>query len=134
MAELDVSDIVLDPLIAGDAFIVIRRRDDVNNFGEGVTADARLPAVGAIYPSGDNSLLREEAFQTQANTITVVTQFALRGSGGDEAGKIFQPDIVLWEGNHYQVRVVNSYGQYGAGFVEAECIATDYVLAGTTPE
>jgi hypothetical protein len=134
MAEIDVSDIALDPMVAGETFQVLRRQDTINDFGESSTQDVLLPGVGAVFPSGDNSLLREEAFQTMQNVITVVTQFALRGSGVDESGTKFQPDIVLWGGNYYQVRSTNNFNQYGAGFVEAECISIDYQLVERTLE
>ena len=136
MAQIDVGDITLDPYLAGNHFIVLRRQDMVNIYGESVTTDVPLPGVGAVYPSGENSLLREEAFETQGNTITVVTRFALRGPSKDQghSAQVFQPDVVLWEGNHYQVRIVNNYNQFGAGWVEAECIAVDYALTEITPQ
>lgn len=134
MAQIDVSDITLDPYLAGTSFVVLRRLSKVNDFGEGILTVASLPAVGAIYPSGDNSLARQEAFETQGNSITVVTRFALRGAGKDEQGNLFQPDIVLWEGNHYQVRSINDYNRYGVGFYEVECTSIDYQVSAETSE
>src|ERR1039458_3761681 len=137
MAEIDVSELTLDPFLMGEHFTVLRRQDVVNDFGESVTTNVTLPGIGAVYPSGENSLLSHEAFQTQARAITVVTKFALRGSSRDQGqaeAQLFQPDVVLWLGNHYQVRKVESYSQFVAGFVQADCIAIDYALLEETPE
>jgi len=130
MAQIDVSDITLDPYLAGNSFTVIRRLEITNNFGESTLTTQTLPAVGAVYPTGDNSMLREEALSTQSDTITVVTRFALRGPGKDEIGKVYQPDIVLWEGNHYLVRIVNHFNT----FYECECIAIDFQTENVTSE
>ena len=127
MSELDVSDLLLDPEIGGNAFQVIRRQQTVNGYGETVLTQTTLDAVGAVYPTGDNRLQRQADFSTQADTITVVTRFRLRGaskSGGDA----YQPDIVLWNGNHYVVADINQYTNYGAGFIEAQCTATDFTV------
>lgn len=136
MAEIDVSDLTLDPFLMGEHFTVLRRQDIVNQYGESVTTDITLPGIGAVYPAGENSLIREIAFQTQSRAITIVTKFALRGSGKDQGqeAQLFQPDVVLWLGNHYQVRDIESFAQFGAGFVKADCLATDYVLLEGTPE
>jgi len=130
MAQIDVSDITLDPYLAGNSFTVIRRLEVTNDFGESTLTTQTLPAVGALYPTGDNSMLREEALSTQSNSITVVTQFALRGPGKDEVGKLYQPDVILWQGNHYLVRVLDQYNT----FYQAECIAYDFQDENLTPE
>ena len=137
MAEIDVSELTLDPYLMGEHFVVLRRQDIVNQYGESVTTDISLPGIGAVYPAGENSLLREEAFQTQSRAITIVTKFGLRGPSKDQGqtnAQLFQPDVVLWLGNHYQVRTIESFAQFGAGFVQADCIAIDYALLEETPQ
>jgi hypothetical protein len=127
MPFIDVDDVLRDPDIAGTTFSVIRRAETVNNYGETTTTDTVIPnCIGAIFPTGDNSLVREEGYTTKSATITVVTTFFLRGAS-KQAGANYQPDIVLWNGDHYLVSTVNDYSQYGAGMIEAECIATEFV-------
>ncbi len=127
MPALDVSEVLNDPDIAGDAFTVLRRTQTVNNYGEGGVATQTLPAFGSVQPTGDNSLVREEAYQVQANSITVYTTFPLRGPGKDAQGNSYQPDVVVWQGNHYLVKVVNDWSSFGTGFVQADCQSIDPV-------
>src|ERR1700694_3507137 len=124
MPDIDVSDLLLDSDIAGEAFSVIRRQEIVGANGVPVLTQTTLPKagdpaiVGSITPTGDNSLVRAEAYSTQSNTIKVITAFRLRGPSKDGTGKSFQPDIVLWNGNHFVVRTLNEWTSFGAGFVE----------------
>src|SRR5579871_6678910 len=108
-------------MVAGETFTVLRRFETVNSYGESTVTTKQYPAVGSVTPGGDNSLSREDAFQTEAKTITVVTAFLLRGPSTNPAGQNFQPDIVVWRGDSYVVRSLNDYSRYGAGLVEAEC-------------
>lgn len=128
MSFTDVTDVLLDPDIAGQIFTVVRRQDVVNDHGEGEQVTQVIPdVVGAIYPTGENSLIREVAAEAQAQTITVVTPYRLRPASQETStGRAFQPDLVLWQGNYYVVWSINEYMQYGVGFVQAECMETDY--------
>jgi hypothetical protein len=130
MSFIDVSDVLLDPMIAGQEFLVVRRQQTVNNFGETVIGQAVFSALGSVTPVGANSLLREEAYQVQQKTLRVVTSARLRGVSEDVAGVQFQPDLIYWpvspSGDYFLVKVLNDYSQFGAGVVEAECASIDY--------
>lgn len=138
MPDIDVSDLTLDSDIAGESFSVIRRQDTVGANGTSTLETTTLPGagdppiVGAIFPSGDNSLVREEAYQTQAEALTVITQFRLRGASKDANGNSFQPDIVVWNGGNYLVKSIKAWTSYGAGFVEAECVSFDFNVPAPT--
>jgi len=141
MPDIDVSDLLFDSDIAGESFIVIRRQEIVGDNGVSVLTATSLPLpgdapiVGSITPTGDNSLVRQEAYQTQANTILVITPFRLRGPSKDSGGASFQPDVVVWNGNHFVVKTLNEWTSFGAGFVEAECSSIDLIelAPGETP-
>jgi galactose-6-phosphate isomerase len=132
MPDIDVSDLCDDPDIAGDAFSVIRRQEVVGPNGVSTLVLTILPQpgapaiVGSVTPTGDNSLVRAEAYTTQSNTIRVITRFRLRGPSKDGAGQSFQPDIVLWKGSHFVVSMLNEWTSFGAGQVEAECTSIDF--------
>jgi hypothetical protein len=138
MPDIDVSDLTLDSDIAGESFSVIRRQETVGANGASTLEATTLPAagdppiVGAIFPSGDNSLVREEAYQTQAEALTVITQFRLRGASKDANGNSFQPDIVVWNGGNYLVKSIKPWTSYGAGFIEAECTSYDFIVPAPT--
>jgi hypothetical protein len=135
MPELDVVDVLLDGMLAGESFVVLRRLESRNQFGRIDIAETRLPAIGSIVPVGENSLVREDAYQTQTKTIRVITPFRLRGATVDEAGARYQPDVVEWKGDRYVVRTINDYSQYGAtGLIEAECSSMDFLDRAQTPQ
>jgi hypothetical protein len=114
VATLDVSDI---PLCAefGDEFQVQQRPETVNEFGRSIYGGGlHTTARGTIFPTGDNSLQRQDDKQYGVKTLTIVTPFRLR-----TASPGAQPDFVLYRGNVYIVREVQDYSQFGAGFVVA---------------
>jgi galactose-6-phosphate isomerase len=131
MSLIDVDDVIFDPFVAGQFVTVVRREQEVNEQGEGVETDTTIQnVVASVTPTGDNSLVREEAFSAQAQAIRVITAFRLRGQTKDPStGQSFLPDIVLWHRDSYVVRTVNDYTPYGAGFIEAECESIDYQQA-----
>lgn len=138
MSFIDLTDVLLDPEIAGQTFTVIRRREVVNESGQGVPGtppEIIKNVVGQISPVGDNSLLREVAFQTQGQTIQVITQYRLRGATAEPTtGAQFQPDLVFWRGDYFVVSTVNDFSQYGNGFIVAECISYDYQEVPAEPK
>lgn len=128
MPSIDVTDVLLDPMIAGESFSVIRRAEIVNDYGESVQTTQTIPnVVGSVVPLGSNSLLREEAFQTNDKTIRVLTSFRLRGPSKSAVLQNYQPDIIVWKGDNFVVRTLEDYTQYGAGMVDAECSSIDLV-------
>lgn len=120
--DIDVTELLTDPDTGGAVFDVIRRREVVGSNGFGVVAEQLIEGVvGAIYPTGNNSLVREEAYSLGVDSIMVVTQFRLRMASAVGAIK-FQPDLVVVNGERYIVKTNNGYTQYGAGFMVAECL------------
>ncbi|TWA71915.1 hypothetical protein FBZ84_101181 [Azospirillum baldaniorum] len=127
MASIDLSGLTLSTYIAGTEFAVIRRQEAVGGDGfSTVTPETIGPVYGSISPTGDNSLVRQQDFQTGAKTIKVITAFRLRGPS-KEAGASYQPDLILWGGDHYVVRDLKDWTAFGAGFVEADCSSTDFI-------
>src|SRR5215831_6705851 len=108
MATLDVSDI---PVCAefSDTFQVIRRPETIDYHGRVDIIEAPPVAVlGTIYPTGDNSLVRQSDFERGSETYTCVTPFRLR-----QAGPGHQPDMILYRGDVFIVTEVEDYSQYG---------------------
>lgn len=126
MPWLDLSDVIIDPFLA-DNFAVIRRMQSVSQHGETlITIMGTFSAIGVITPTGNNSLVRADAYESQADSIQIITMFRLRGAAQDVAGINWQPDLVQWNGNTYQLKTLNDFTRFGAGFVQAEGIAIDY--------
>lgn len=108
-----------------ESFTVARRQEIVDGFGRSQITTTRLSASGSITPSGDNMLARDENYQTQGNTITIITAFKLRGPSKDALSRNYQPDIIEWRGGRYIVETLNDWSGGGGGMVEAECKSID---------
>lgn len=128
MPEIDLSEVLLDSVVAGEWFTVIRRPDVVGTNGQTTIGAIQFQAIGQITPTGQNSMLREDAFTYAQKTIRVTTSFPLRGPSKDSTAQNFQPDIVTWRGDSYIVRTIEDFSKYGPfGMVTAECSSIDYV-------
>lgn len=133
MPLVDVSDILNDPDIAGQEFIVLRRQEVVNDFGESTISVEKIPELfGSIQPEGDNDLIREDSLDAQSKTVIIVTSFRLRGVAKGPNKSRFKPDIIFYEDTYYEVMSLKSWGSFGYGFVEATATSIKYV--DTPPE
>lgn len=126
MPTIDVTEALDSFDISGEAFTVIRRQEIVNNFGESTVITTEIPALGAVQPGSEQDLLREEGQDAQAKSLKIFTTFRLRGVSR-LVGNRYKPDQILWNNNLFEVKTVTSYASFGAGYVEADCTAIDYV-------
>ena len=128
MSQLDVTELLLDPLIAGQKFVVIRRLESVNQYGERSNSVQRFTVVGSVQPTGQSSLTREDAYQYEGKTIKVISRFKLR-MAAKESSVNYDPDLVLWHGNYYVVTSIDDYSDFGeaGGMTVAEAKSIDYV-------
>jgi hypothetical protein len=138
MPQIEVTEVTLDPIVAGETFLVTRRMEAINQYGERTESTITYSAIGSVTPTGDNSLVREEAYQLQNKTIRVITTFMLRAPSKAPpqptlSQSDYDPDIVTWRGDFYVVKNVSDYSQYGAGMIEAECAGIDYVDQAPAP-
>ena len=97
MATLDVSDIPVCVEFSDD-FQVLRRAETIDALGRSTTAQVIASARGTIYPTGDNSLVRQDDYEAGKRTLTIVTPYRLQGPAPG-----FQPDLILYRGNQYVV-------------------------------
>lgn len=127
MPSIDVTGVLFSLGIANQTITVIRRREIVNNKGRSELTTETIIGRGAIQPLGDNSLLRDECFTMQKSGITVWSTVRIRGASKDpSSGAIYQPDLILFNGNYYEVRSPDDWTPFGAGYVKADCIEIDY--------
>lgn len=114
MATLDVSQIPLSAEFQ-DSFTVLARQEQIGDSGR-VTVTAQTSTQrGTLYPSADNSLIRQEDQQHGVKTLTIVTPYRLQMASDGR-----QPDYIAYRGVMYMIRSVQDFTQYGAGFVVAE--------------
>lgn len=114
MAYLDVSDAILDPMLAS-RFTVRRRSEAVDGFGISRQTFQRIQnIVGVVCDASPGDLRRLPEDQWMARHISVVTRYRLIGPAPG-----MQPDVIEWQGSDYVVKLLGPYAQFGAGFVQA---------------
>lgn len=119
MPFLDVAEILVDPDFC-QAVDVLRRAQDVNDYGEVGSTIARLSMIAVITSDSSNLSIGTDE-QNMPRRIVVVTQFRLRGPAQVASGEAYLPDIVTWKGGQWEVDSVDDYSDYGIGFVQATC-------------
>lgn len=118
MANLDVNDVLLDPLLSTD-FSVRRRSETVNQQGRNELLEELFEGQRGIITWEDNSLNRMPDGSIAQESIKVVTPFSLR-----DASFGFQPDVIIWKGAEYLVTSVRANRHIGRGFTRATATST----------
>lgn len=117
MPNLDVSDVILDPMFA--ELLTIKRRTQVvgtNGRAQRTQTIITPKPAGVVTSEANENLKRMDFGQYRPNTIRVHTPFRLSGPApGKEA------DVVTWNGDDYIVVQVDNYSHFGRGFISAAC-------------
>lgn len=118
MPDLDVSD-AFDPSF-WDTLTVDRRTETEDNHGRTVETTVNYPFDAVVTATSPDDLQRVPEDEYMNKTITVYTQFRLRGPGPG-----ISPDIVHWHGTSFIVRAIDDFTGYGEGFLAAVCVAIE---------
>lgn len=114
MANLDVDDVLLDPDFFDSTLICTRLTQRVTTDGIARNSAVASGFSGVVFPKEGSALVRMPDGSRVHQTISIVTQFALQPQSINLAA-----DLVTWQGNQYTVMHLDSYSNYGRGFVEA---------------
>jgi hypothetical protein len=120
MPTIDVTEVLTDTDVAAQVFGVLRRQEIVNNFGESTVLVSTTNAVGSVQPKGDQSLMREDGYDVQVDSIVVVSTFRLQGVTKGANNTQYKPDIIVWQNNFYEVISPSNWSAFGPGFIEVE--------------
>lgn len=103
------------------SFNVIRRAEVVSNKGVStVPSPVTSPAFGVICAAHPNDLRRLDDQDFSDRHISVVTKFRLQMTSPG-----FKPDLVVWQGDNFVVKLIEPYPEYGPGWVQAVCGSID---------
>lgn len=128
MPYLDVSDVLLDPMIA-DRFTVKRRVQSVSAHGRTSITTTEIPnVVGVVNAASPNDLERLDDSQRMGRHLSIVTKYRLVGPAPG-----LQPDLIHWGGDDFIVQTIDPYPQYGQGFVQA-IVGSINIIDQPTPE
>ncbi|MWK54681.1 hypothetical protein GO594_01705 [Pseudomonas otitidis] len=117
MAQLDVTDILLDPDFMDTGLVCKRFTQDIGDNGRASNTATSTTFAGVVTSDKGDILERLAGGERKKGSITIHTLFRLQaGNGPDQIA-----DVVTWQGKDYTVANVNDYSHFGRGFVAASC-------------
>lgn len=116
MADIDVSDLLLDPDFTSEVTL-ISRAASVDEHGESVLDEVSRRVSAVVQGSQSEDLIRLPEGARLSDLITVY----LRGRLHTETDDGYA-DVIVFDGKRYQVRTVDEdYMNFGAGYTRAIC-------------
>lgn len=117
MAQLDVAEILLDPLFV-DQMTLINRVSRVNGLGENIVTEQCIDSFGSVQPASGRTVQRLPDEFRVAN----VASFWFKGEIiASSPGKY--SSILVFRGRRYQVQLVFDWMNFGEGWCEGVCVA-----------
>lgn len=117
MAQLDASEILLDPDFMDTGLVCKRFLQVVNDHGRAQNTQTVTPFAAVVTSDKGDILERIAGGERKKGSITVHTMFRLSAGNGEDS----IADVVTWQGRDYTVANVNDYSHFGRGFVSASC-------------
>ena len=117
MAQIDVSDILLDPDFV-DSIQLIHRTATISNKGANVVVEAvPVTTVGSVQPASFKQLQRLPDALRTSDVRSFFIKAAILSDGTSQ-----YPDIIVFGGQRYQVQTVAPWLNYGEGWNEGVCV------------
>lgn len=116
MAQLDVSELLLDPEFI-NTLTLIHRTSTVNSFGENVLVENSVVTIGSVQPANGKQIQRLPEALRLGDVRSFYIKMEILTDGASQ-----YPDIILFQGKRFQVQVAPPWLNYGAGWNEGICI------------
>lgn len=117
MAQIDVTELLLDPDFV-DPVQVLRITTVVNDFGENeLTEAAPIDTVASVQPASGKQIQR----LPEALRIADVRAFYIMLEIIQDSTSAY-PDVIVWQGQRYQVQLQNPWLNFGQGWNEVIAI------------
>lgn len=116
MAQIDVSDVLLDPDFI-DPLKIINRTPVINLKGENRLVESCVDTFGSVQPASGKTLER----LPDALRVPNVSSFWIKGRIIAD-GSCEYPDVIVFNEKRYNVQVVFDWTNWGAGWCEGTCV------------
>lgn len=118
MAQLDVSELMVDPDFVDD-IRVVSRTPQVNSLGENVLTECSVATIGSVQPADYKTVKRlPEALQNED-----VSSFWVKGPSIVASAPGKYTTILVFRGRRFQVQTVADWSNFGEGYCEGTCVA-----------
>lgn len=129
MPSLDVSELLTDDLFI-ETVTVLRRKETLVKGRPVLTVTTFPDVLASVQPKdtviGGNFIERAPDMQYRGSNLIIYTKFRLRGESL-QATDNYQPDVVIWNGDHFLVGLTNDYSHFGGGYIQGELVSTEPV-------
>lgn len=120
MADIDVSELLLDPDFVNDLQL-IHRTATVNSFGKNVIVELTpVDTVGSVQPASQKDIMR----MPEAMRLKDVRAFWIKAAILTDGSSQY-PDIIVFSGKRFQVFAVEPWNNYGEGWNKGICVAEE---------
>lgn len=116
MAQIDVSDLLLDPEFVDDVTL-INRTTEVNEFGVNELEEEEFDTIGSVQPASYKQIQRLPEALRQADIRSFFVKLEIKTDGST-----VYPDLIEFQGRRYQVQSVAPWLNYGRGWCEGVCV------------
>lgn len=116
MAQLDVSEVILDPLFTSP-ITLIKSSQSFDENGSPIWTDEESETVEAVVTADMKAIERLPDGLRREGTILVRVHFSLLPEGFQGGGY----DAVVWQGMRFAVKDTADYRQFGQGFLRMVC-------------
>lgn len=117
MSRIDVTEVLTDPDFV-DKIQLITRVPSVNSLGENKLKEATKDSVGSVQPASGRAIAR----LPDALRVANVSSFWYKGKiVASMPGRY--TDILVFQGQRYQVQTVLDWSSWGTGWCEGTCVA-----------
>jgi Na+/citrate or Na+/malate symporter len=96
----------------------VSRKTVQNSYGENILTDCTANTVGSVQPISTKDIQKIPEAMRIANMLT----FFIKGTIVASAPGKYS-DILIFQGQRFQVMTVNDWSAWGAGYCEGMCIA-----------
>lgn len=118
MADLDVNDVLLDPMFS-TLFNVRRRQETIGDNGRTVLNEEVFENQRGIITWQDARIVQREDGVMTPQAINIATPFSLR-----DASFGFQPDVIVWQSEEYRITSIKPWRHLGRGWTRASAEST----------
>ena len=115
--------------------MVQRRAATVDQYGRVQTSTTSFTMQAVVVAASPNDLARLPDYEIMHKTIGIYSiSPRLQGPAVDEIGQQTMPDLILWHGSTYVIRLIDDYSGYGRGFIHSVATSIQAVDPPPMPE
>lgn len=116
MAQIDVSDLLLDPDFV-NACQLVHRTSTVGTNGKNTLVETTVDTYGSVQPASAKELQRVPEALRMSDWRAFYIKAEILADGSSQ-----YPDLIVFNGRRYEVKSTEPWLNYGAGWNKGLCV------------